>query len=161
MLSMWVIHYVNLKHFFKSFLHRALCVCWWLCLWFLWPHHPAPSITVLCCVVLCVGSDCAAPPQCPPVSPALLLPHGCCEGPQLLEDAMNMPHHLGIALIATHLYLTLPSSFKPCVTVCLHVCLVRGQMNEMNEQRGQVAVGPCCICVPHLKPVGTFLFLIS
>ncbi|XP_067224485.1 ral GTPase-activating protein subunit alpha-2 isoform X4 [Chanodichthys erythropterus] len=40
------------------------------------------------------GSDCAAPPQCPPVSPALLVPHGCCEGPQLLEDAMNMPHHL-------------------------------------------------------------------
>ncbi|XP_059375407.1 ral GTPase-activating protein subunit alpha-2-like isoform X6 [Carassius carassius] len=34
------------------------------------------------------GSD------CPPVSPALLLPHGCCEGPQLLEDAMNVPHHL-------------------------------------------------------------------
>ncbi|XP_077094753.1 ral GTPase-activating protein subunit alpha-2 isoform X6 [Siphateles boraxobius] len=40
------------------------------------------------------GSDCAALPHCPPVSPALLLPHGCCEGPQLLEDAMNMPHHL-------------------------------------------------------------------
>lgn len=40
------------------------------------------------------GSDCAAPPHCPPVSPALLLPHGCYEGPQLLEDAMNMPHHL-------------------------------------------------------------------
>uniref|UniRef100_A0A8C2CCM6 Ral GTPase activating protein, alpha subunit 2 (catalytic) n=1 Tax=Cyprinus carpio TaxID=7962 RepID=A0A8C2CCM6_CYPCA len=34
------------------------------------------------------GSD------CPPVSPALLVPHGCCEGPQLLEDAMNVPHHL-------------------------------------------------------------------
>ncbi|XP_016105027.1 ral GTPase-activating protein subunit alpha-2-like [Sinocyclocheilus grahami] len=40
------------------------------------------------------GSDCAAPPHCPPVSPALLVPHGCCEGPQLLEDAMNVPHHL-------------------------------------------------------------------
>ncbi|XP_073682720.1 ral GTPase-activating protein subunit alpha-2 [Garra rufa] len=36
------------------------------------------------------GSD----PHCPPVSPALLVPHGCCEGPQLLEDAMNLPHHL-------------------------------------------------------------------
>ncbi|XP_026085063.1 ral GTPase-activating protein subunit alpha-2-like isoform X1 [Carassius auratus] len=34
------------------------------------------------------GSD------CPPVSPALLLPHGCCEGPQLLEDAVNVPHRL-------------------------------------------------------------------
>ncbi|XP_052436468.1 ral GTPase-activating protein subunit alpha-2 isoform X3 [Carassius gibelio] len=34
------------------------------------------------------GSD------CPPVSPALLLPHGCCEGPQLLEDAMNVSHRL-------------------------------------------------------------------
>uniref|UniRef100_A0A8C1TU64 Ral GTPase activating protein, alpha subunit 2 (catalytic) n=1 Tax=Cyprinus carpio TaxID=7962 RepID=A0A8C1TU64_CYPCA len=32
--------------------------------------------------------------DCPPVSPALLVPHGCCEGPQLLEDAMNVPHHL-------------------------------------------------------------------
>uniref|UniRef100_A0A673LPI0 Rap-GAP domain-containing protein n=1 Tax=Sinocyclocheilus rhinocerous TaxID=307959 RepID=A0A673LPI0_9TELE len=40
------------------------------------------------------GSDCAAPPHCPPVSPALLVPHGCCEGPHLLEDAMNVPHHL-------------------------------------------------------------------
>nr|XP_055029089.1 ral GTPase-activating protein subunit alpha-2 isoform X2 [Misgurnus anguillicaudatus] len=40
------------------------------------------------------GSECAAPSQCPPVSPALLLPQGCCEGPQLLEEAMNMSHHL-------------------------------------------------------------------
>ncbi|XP_051578364.1 ral GTPase-activating protein subunit alpha-2 isoform X2 [Myxocyprinus asiaticus] len=36
----------------------------------------------------------AGSPHCPPVSPALLLPHGCCEGPQLLEDAMNMSRHL-------------------------------------------------------------------
>ncbi|XP_073783923.1 ral GTPase-activating protein subunit alpha-2 isoform X14 [Danio rerio] len=36
----------------------------------------------------------AGSPHFPPVSPALLVPHGCCEGPQLLEDAMNMPQHL-------------------------------------------------------------------
>lgn len=69
-----------------------------------------PSIVVLC---VCVGSDCAAPPQCPPVSPALLVPHGCCEGPQLLEDAMNMPHHLGIALI-------LSTSLRPNSSSVLH-----------------------------------------
>lgn len=36
----------------------------------------------------------AGSPHFPPVSPALLVPHGCREGPQLLEDAMNMPQHL-------------------------------------------------------------------
>ncbi|XP_066526072.1 ral GTPase-activating protein subunit alpha-2 isoform X3 [Hoplias malabaricus] len=46
------------------------------------------------------GSECAhslhsAPlSPCPPVSPALLLPQGYGDCPQLLEDAMHMPHDL-------------------------------------------------------------------
>ncbi|XP_072545578.1 ral GTPase-activating protein subunit alpha-2 isoform X2 [Salminus brasiliensis] len=43
----------------------------------------------------CVHSLHSAPlSPCPPVSPALLLPQGYSDGPQLLEDAMHMHHDL-------------------------------------------------------------------
>ncbi|KAI5102367.1 ral GTPase-activating protein subunit alpha-2 isoform X1 [Silurus meridionalis] len=43
----------------------------------------------------CVHSLHSAPlSPCPPVSPTLLLPQGYSDGPQLLEDAMHMPHDL-------------------------------------------------------------------
>ncbi|KAF5909698.1 ral GTPase-activating protein subunit alpha-2 isoform X1, partial [Clarias magur] len=46
------------------------------------------------------GSECvhslhsASLSPCPPVSPTLLVPQGYSDGPQLLEDAMHMPHDL-------------------------------------------------------------------
>ncbi|XP_060735762.1 ral GTPase-activating protein subunit alpha-2 isoform X2 [Tachysurus vachellii] len=43
----------------------------------------------------CVHSFHSAPlSPCPPVSPTLLLPQGYGDGPQLLEDAIHMPHDL-------------------------------------------------------------------
>lgn len=77
---------------------------------------------VLSPLCVCVGSECvhslhSAPlSPCPPVSPTLLLPQGYSDGTQLLEDAMHMPHDLGIEPVFLSIFTDIQTS---CVS-CLH-----------------------------------------
>lgn len=86
-----------------------VCVLWIDCV----RVSPPCAFTTVCVGSECVHSLHSAPlSPCPPVSPTLLLPQGYGD-PQLLEDAMHMPHDLGTESVFLSIFADLQTSCLP------------------------------------------------